>query len=397
MKKLTAIFCLIAALSIKAQELGWYPGEMYLATSNVTPPTQTLTFTIEAQGTAWAGSDTPISYWISTEYSTSSFTPQANNEWPPSYWRGWDFVTSITNNPPYTIPIYGYGLYKMTTNNSNEFFYLDFRDDRYGYYQSPINGHWIDLWIRYDASTQKFSYSSSGSAYESFINISKGEYIPIWEMKQKGQPQTSLFPNYWENCLVAITQKNPSTGVFEPFIVWGPYPGLQPIGYKIYWRLGETGSFTLLQTVNASTFSFRHENLQVGQGRQAYYKVKAYYGPDEESDFTNIASINTSGWYYGYKWSLEENNLNMPYKLEQNYPNPFNPSTKIKFTLPKSDFVSIKIYDLLGKEVRTLVSSFMEAGNHTVKFNAEELPSGIYLYKIESDKFVETRKMNYIK
>jgi len=87
-------------------------------------------------------------------------------------------------------------------------------------YQPPTNGHNIDLWIKYDAGTHQFSYSSSGSAYQEFIAISKAEYIPIWEMKQKGQPQTGLFPNFWENALAAIPQKNPSTGVFEPFLVW---------------------------------------------------------------------------------------------------------------------------------------------------------------------------------
>ncbi len=85
------------------------------------------------------------------------------------------------------------------------------------------------------------------------------------------------------------------------------------------------------------------------------------------------------------------------YLLSQNYPNPFNPVTKINFAIPKSGLVTIKIYDLLGKEVRTLVNETKNAGSYSVDFNGSELSSGIYFYKINVNNFTDIKKMTLIK
>ncbi|HPS64027.1 MAG TPA: S8/S53 family peptidase [Ignavibacteria bacterium] len=85
------------------------------------------------------------------------------------------------------------------------------------------------------------------------------------------------------------------------------------------------------------------------------------------------------------------------YNLFNNYPNPFNPSTKIKFALPSKDFVSLKVYDITGKLVSTLVNSAMEAGNYNVEFNAANLSSGIYFYKLETAGYSNVKKMILIK
>lgn len=87
--------------------------------------------------------------------------------------------------------------------------------------------------------------------------------------------------------------------------------------------------------------------------------------------------------------------LNHPdyFVLNQNYPNPFNPLTTIKYHLPKSISVSIKIHDLLGKEVETLISEYRYAGEHQIEWNAKDYPSGIYLYRLEAGDFVETKKL----
>lgn len=85
------------------------------------------------------------------------------------------------------------------------------------------------------------------------------------------------------------------------------------------------------------------------------------------------------------------------YKLFQNYPNPFNPVTNIKFNLPKDVFVKIKIYDVLGREIKTLVSEFKQAGSHIVSFNGFEFASGIYFYRIEAGSFTQVKRMALIK
>lgn len=85
------------------------------------------------------------------------------------------------------------------------------------------------------------------------------------------------------------------------------------------------------------------------------------------------------------------------FDLKQNYPNPFNPVTNIKFDLPKDIFVTIKIYDLLGREIKTLVSEFKNAGSHIVSFNGSELASGIYFYRIQAGSFISVKRMVLIK
>ena len=79
--------------------------------------------------------------------------------------------------------------------------------------------------------------------------------------------------------------------------------------------------------------------------------------------------------------------------LSQNYPNPFNPSTSIQYAVSSRQFVSLKVYDLLGREVATLVDEEKPAGNYEVEFNGADLTSGIYFYQLHAGSFVETRKM----
>ena len=85
------------------------------------------------------------------------------------------------------------------------------------------------------------------------------------------------------------------------------------------------------------------------------------------------------------------------YNLSQNYPNPFNPTTKINYALPKSGYVTLKVYDVLGKEVATLVNEAKNAGNYSVEFNASNLSSGMYFYKIDVNGFSEVKRMMLVK
>ena len=85
------------------------------------------------------------------------------------------------------------------------------------------------------------------------------------------------------------------------------------------------------------------------------------------------------------------------YQLSQNYPNPFNPETKINFTIPSTGLVSLKVFDVLGKEVASLVNEVRTAGVHEVIFNASSLSSGTYFYRIETGNFVSTKKMLVLK
>ena len=85
------------------------------------------------------------------------------------------------------------------------------------------------------------------------------------------------------------------------------------------------------------------------------------------------------------------------YELSQNYPNPFNPVTQINFSIPKQSVVTLRIYDVLGKEVATLVNENKPAGFYTVDFNASDLSSGAYFYRIEAGNFTDIKRMMLIK
>jgi hypothetical protein len=85
------------------------------------------------------------------------------------------------------------------------------------------------------------------------------------------------------------------------------------------------------------------------------------------------------------------------YKIEQNYPNPFNPSTTISYFIPTSSFVILKVYDILGNEIRSLVNEEKTPGNYQLEFNAANLPTGIYFYRLQAGSFIETRKMVLMK
>ena len=92
-------------------------------------------------------------------------------------------------------------------------------------------------------------------------------------------------------------------------------------------------------------------------------------------------------------------NFGVPKKFElsQNYPNPFNPITTIRFNLPEAENVKLTVFNILGQELKTLVNEFKESGVHTINFDASELNSGMYIYKIEAESFVQTRKMTLVK
>jgi len=85
------------------------------------------------------------------------------------------------------------------------------------------------------------------------------------------------------------------------------------------------------------------------------------------------------------------------FSLSQNYPNPFNPTTVFTVTVPSPEFVSVKVYDLLGREIAELAGTMMNPGTYEISFDAENLPSGIYVYRMVAGTYVETRKMNVIK
>jgi hypothetical protein len=125
-----------------------------------------------------------------------------------------------------------------------------------------------------------------------------------------------------------------------------------------------------------------------------YYYVVSVDSTGQKSGFTNLTHVNFNTTPMGVaSEGLSKEN----YRISQNYPNPFNPSTIISYSVPKESKVELRVFNLLGQEVRTLVDEVKQKGNYTVEFNASSLPSGIYIYKFSGQGFSAAKKMVVLK
>jgi hypothetical protein len=113
--------------------------------------------------------------------------------------------------------------------------------------------------------------------------------------------------------------------------------------------------------------------------------------------FYRLKQIDFDGTYLYSKVIEVDANLPAKFQLEQNYPNPFNPVTLIKYQLPIKSSVSLKIFDILGKEIETLVNEVKDAGYYQVSFDASNLSSGIYLYTLQTENYFTSKKMILLK
>ncbi len=141
--------------------------------------------------------------------------------------------------------------------------------------------------------------------------------------------------------------------------------------------------------------SYKATNLEAN--KVYYWRVKSKTSGGIKSDYSYSGSFNS-----GSATAVKENEVPTQFELTQNYPNPFNPSTMISYSIAKSSFVSLKVYDILGREVKTLLSQQMNAGKHNLNWNGDDnygnkVSSGTYIYRISADNFVSSKKMILIK
>jgi peptidoglycan/xylan/chitin deacetylase (PgdA/CDA1 family) len=122
--------------------------------------------------------------------------------------------------------------------------------------------------------------------------------------------------------------------------------------------------------------------------------LNIYYGDQIEYLTLTDAARLLSGESTG---TVAEQHTVAHFSLDQNYPNPFNPQTEIRFTLDRAARVNLAVFDVAGAHVRTLKDGYMNTGNHRVSFNAGDLPSGVYIYRLKADGVIQSRKMTLIK
>ena len=159
------------------------------------------------------------------------------------------------------------------------------------------------------------------------------------------------------------------------------------------------GTLAYLNTT-MSTFALSGLNIFVGNGQT--FSLRIYpYAPTGSVTATvslaihnNVVICGTTSRVVGLEG---QNNIPTAYALQQNFPNPFNPVSIIRYDIPKANFVRISVYDILGEEIRSLVSEEKNPGTYEVTFDAKNLPSGIYFYTIRAGEFSQSRKMILMK
>jgi hypothetical protein len=194
----------------------------------------------------------------------------------------------------------------------------------------------------------------------------------------------SEFPYY-----LYVTVTNPLTGLFSNYSA----------EYNIFRNdtLISSRIFPIDTSINLSFININHNELLVGD------KIQFKCILEDSSIFNNIFTAPDSGYYTFYVVSdtatslQKEADYPFTYFLSQNFPNPFNPTTNIKYEVGSRQFVTLKVYDVLGNKVATLVNEEKSAGIYTLEFNADRFSSGVYFYKLQAGNYLQVRKMLLLK
>jgi len=218
----------------------------------------------------------------------------------------------------------------------------------------------------------------------------------------------------WTLLLAANTASNELTGTVTSFSVFtGGEESALPVELSSFSAsVTRTGVLLNWKTeTEVNNYGFEVQRSIVADKWEVLGFVEGHGNSNSPKEYNFIDSeVNSAGTYLyrlkqidndgSYEFSKTiEVNFGSPIKFElsQNYPNPFNPSTTISFNLPKSGIATLKVYNLMGEEIITLVEGYREAGIYTINFNAEEHPSGMYLYRLSTNGFTETKKMLFMK
>ncbi len=213
---------------------------------------------------------------------------------------------------------------------------------------------------------------------QALVKISKADDSGVYDMSDYPFSIRPFIP-------VELVSFNASVLTDKITINWSTATELNNFGFEVQRSIDNSDFFTIGFTDGYGTtteprdYFFNDNNVVPGK---YYYRLKQvdYDGIFEFSDIIEADFVGPT-----------------EFKLNQNYPNPFNPSTVISYAIPGSEFVTLKIYDMLGNEVSVLINEEQPAGTYKIEFNSTSLSSGTYLYRIQAGSFVETRKMILLK
>ncbi len=257
----------------------------------------------------------------------------------------------------------------------------------------PFNTYWYGNRTQFLYTASEIIANQGGAGYIAKIGFDIAAV--------GGQAMTGFNINMQHTALSTLTGftstgwTNVYTGTYTV-----PGTGLQYIDLQVPFNYNGTSnllvevcfgnsSYTTATTVNGTTIA----GMEYSEYHDISTACTTFNAPTAQTARANTCFvINTLT-------GTQNTNSSIPttYSLSQNYPNPFNPVTRINFSVPKQGFVNLKIYDVLGREVKTLVNEVKSPGVYSVDFNGSELSSGVYFYRMESNGFTDIKKMMMIK
>ena len=227
-----------------------------------------------------------------------------------------------------------------------------------------------------------FSFISSTSTYAQWTQTTGPEVQTVWSLAVSG---TNLFAGTGGAGVYLSTNNGASWTAVNAGLTNTSVRSLAVSGTNLF-----AGTFdgVFLSTNNGSSWSavspgltnFDVRALAVS-GSNLFAGV--YFGGVWRRPLSQLVSVR----------EISDKSLPKSFRLEQNYPNPFNPSTTIEFSLARSAYVTLKVFNLLGQEVETLVSQDVQAGKHSSQWNPKGIASGAYYYRLVAGSFVETKRM----
>jgi hypothetical protein len=230
-------------------------------------------------------------------------------------------------------------------------------------------------------STNTISFSDNGVSdgtkyfYRAYASNIAGNSAPsnVANAITPMQPPTNLTAAQMQGAAIKLTWQDNSSS---------------ELGYYIERKLGSSGTYATTDSVVSNVAAFT--DTKGVPGNNYFYRVRGYNSA-VTSAYSNEVNITLTG--------ITSDGTGIPDKfgVSQNYPNPFNPTTVIMYQLPVSSEVTLKVYDMLGKEITTLVNKHEDAGFHSAVFVASNLPSGIYFYRMQAGKYSETKKLTVLK
>jgi len=343
---------------------------------------------ISEKAYAWNGDCiyTEETHYCSSVYFEENYTTTGN---------GFNIITHGTPKEDGTMLMALNMINIRVNNNTVATVYYENRDAKY--YSNCPGGFSHDITLRYDVASNTIWFYNAGLGVLPSVSIENGweivnnDTIYIWE--KVNLPHTPLD---FDGPPSAPTNLTLSGNIGDnPILNWDFNSELDMNKFDIFHSYNST-NFSYLATVNDYVNTFKDKGVIITNGRfddLVSYKIKARDKQGLSSDYSNSASTRSNTFN---KETSDERLTKTPiedYYFSNAHPNPFNPTTKIYYNIPQDDFVTLTVYDPLGKLVTTLVKEQKSKGNYFARFDAENLSSGLYIYTIRTNNFTQSKKM----